>query len=111
MRTKWDILVARRDAIQADLQKVEQELRWLENTSLGTSCAGCGEVLKTEADFAKHFLVADEHFLNLGECPKLPNVYCTECHKEWHWSEWNKDDAQAPVCSNGHVGRWQWIGS
>jgi len=29
----------------------------------------CREVLRTEGDFARHFVVPDERYLNLGNCP------------------------------------------
>jgi hypothetical protein len=34
------------------------------------SCSCCGTPLPTEADFAKHFVLNDLRFLNLGECPR-----------------------------------------
>jgi hypothetical protein len=41
----------------------------LQNTPCGLTCSGCGTLLPTEADFAQHFTIKDERFLNLGECP------------------------------------------
>jgi hypothetical protein len=32
-------------------------------------CFGCGSELPTEAVFAKHFVLTDTRFLNLGYCP------------------------------------------
>jgi len=34
-----------------------------------TPCNACGIPLATEADFARHFVVADPRYLNLGDCP------------------------------------------
>ncbi len=33
-------------------------------------CSGCGEVLHTEGDFARHYLIPDATYKNLGNCPK-----------------------------------------
>lgn len=35
----------------------------------GRPCSGCGITLATELDFARHFVAADNHYLNLGRCP------------------------------------------
>ena len=53
---------------KADLISAEQ-LDALDRTPFGGSCASCGEILVTEGDFARHFLIPDERYLNLGECP------------------------------------------
>jgi hypothetical protein len=65
MRTKWDVLEER----LRTLRKLEREMAGMERTEFGRPCAGCGEVLATEADFARHFLIPDERYLNLGRCP------------------------------------------
>lgn len=67
-RTKWEILVARRDEAQRQLDLANRRLEALENTPCELNCGGCGLLLETEADFAKHFPVYDERFLNLGYC-------------------------------------------
>ena len=71
-RTKWEILNARAVELRAALADVEQEMRGLENTRCGLSCSGCGMVLETEKDFAEHFTIPDERYLNLGNCPTTP---------------------------------------
>jgi hypothetical protein len=68
-RTKWDILVERRDQLRLDLERLERELKGLSNTNCGLNCSGCGQHHETEADFAKHYLIPDERYLNLGYCP------------------------------------------
>jgi hypothetical protein len=67
MRSKADILIARGQ---------EAEVAALDNTPIPPRpngevmrCAGCGEHLPTEGAFARHFLVPDERYLNLGNCP------------------------------------------
>jgi hypothetical protein len=69
VRTKWEILQARADRLRKELSELEFSLKWMENTNLHTLCA-CGEMLQTEKDFADHFLVPDERYLNLGNCKK-----------------------------------------
>lgn len=54
--TKWDYL--------HDDQRAGLEL-----TQFNHPCSGCGVMLATEADFAKHFIIKDSLYLNLGECP------------------------------------------
>lgn len=54
--TKWETLdEATREAYQ--------------ETPFNRPCAYCGVLLATEADFAKHFIVTDRRYLNLGDCP------------------------------------------
>ena len=61
--TKWDHLT--------DSQK-----EGYESTPCGLHCSGCDIYLDSEADFAKHFIIKDVRFLNLGECPnKLVDTY------------------------------------
>jgi hypothetical protein len=57
-RSKWAIL-----------NEQHQKLDRLETQECGLTCSGCGKVLETEKDFAEHYLVPDERFLNLGYCP------------------------------------------
>ena len=54
--TKWDLID---DAERAGLEKMQ----------FGHPCTGCGEMLATEADFAKHFFVPDPIYKNNGWCP------------------------------------------
>ena len=67
-RTKYEILTARAAELREEALRIENTLAGMEMLC-GLSCGGCGTVLETEADFAKHFIVTDERFLNLGECP------------------------------------------
>jgi len=68
MRTKFEIMKAREAALKEALEAIQHRLEAEENTPCGLSC-DCGQYFETEADFAKHFIIPDEHFLNLGECP------------------------------------------
>jgi hypothetical protein len=56
LQTKWDLID-------------DSERPWLEKTPFNHPCSGCGEMLATEADFAKHFFVPDPIYKNLGWCP------------------------------------------
>jgi len=73
MRSKWEILVERKEKMRNDLAVAEATLTGMEATPFtadGTGkCSRCGTALPTEAAFAKHFLVPDEQYVNLGECP------------------------------------------
>lgn len=69
MVTKWDVLTARLAEAEAEASRLRVELAGLDATECGLSCDGCGEVLATEGDFARHFVVSDTRYLNLGECP------------------------------------------
>lgn len=40
------------------------------NDKFNGVCSGCGEHLETEADFAKHFVVSDWRYRNIGACDK-----------------------------------------
>lgn len=55
-QTKWDLIT---EAEKADLEKIP----------FGHRCTGCGELLVTEANFAKHFFVPDPRYKNIGYCP------------------------------------------
>ena len=68
-RTKWDILIERKNAAKAEYERLAREIHGLANTPCGLTCAGCGTLLVTEADFASHFIIPDENYLNLGGCP------------------------------------------
>lgn len=59
--TKWDVLS-------------EWERGDLERTPFQDgkgSCSRCGEPLPTEAAFARHYVVNDLRYLNLGSCPNV----------------------------------------
>ena len=50
------------------------EREQLDRTPFGSSgvepvCSSCGEPLPTEGAFARHFVVTDRRYLNLGYCP------------------------------------------
>lgn len=68
-RTKWDILTERLSTMEDKAAKLRRELEALQRTTFGLPCSGCLEILETEADFARHYLVRDERYLNLGWCP------------------------------------------
>ncbi|SRR6266498_1180698 len=76
MQTKWSILTARAEELERqvrmlarDAGEAREQLAELDAMTLDLPCSGCGEMLLTEGDFARHFEVADETFLNLGTCP------------------------------------------
>lgn len=68
-RTKVQILRARLAELEAEAAKQRAYLDGLEQTAFGKPCSGCGQLLETELDFAAHFIVTDERYLNLGYCP------------------------------------------
>lgn len=76
MRTKWQILQEKLANARENLRRLEAEVRYLENTKclrhdgVHISCGTCGVEFETEADFAKHYLVPDERYTNIGRCPK-----------------------------------------
>jgi hypothetical protein len=73
-RSKWDIMNDQYERLDKEAKALLAEILGMQRTPFtanGTGkCSSCGDVLPTEADFAKHFLVEDEQFLNLGYCPK-----------------------------------------
>lgn len=73
MRTKYTILRERLETLEAEAAKARRYLEGLEMTNCNLTCHGCGELLKTEGEFARHFYVKqiDEinNLLNLGSCP------------------------------------------
>lgn len=71
MRTKWQILNERVDNLIEEVSNLTIELVGLSQTKCGLTCSGCGVVLETEKDFADHFVINDERYLNLGECPAV----------------------------------------
>src|SRR4051812_18925499 len=73
-RTKWSILHDRLDEAQAVVNQLRAQLDGLDNTPCGLTCTGCGQKLDTEGDFARHFIVPDSRYLNLGDCPNSPRV-------------------------------------
>lgn len=55
-RSKWDLLS-------------DGERTRLKMIPFNGVCTGCGTPLETEADFAQHFHIPDERYINLGYCP------------------------------------------
>lgn len=56
--TKWDLLS-------------EEEKESYKNTPFGNgirACSRCQTPLPTEADFAKHYIIDDLRYINLGHC-------------------------------------------
>lgn len=47
-----------------------EEQAALDRTKCGLPCAGCGTMLETEGDFARHFVLYNRVYRNLGFCPK-----------------------------------------
>ena len=45
------------------------ELEALDRTRCELTCDHCGTFLPTEGDFARHFVIPDARYLNLGNCP------------------------------------------
>lgn len=71
MRTKAEILEERLLELKDAAERAENYLNGLRATPCGLTCSGCGSYLETEYDFAAHFLISDERYLNLGECPHV----------------------------------------
>jgi hypothetical protein len=72
MRTKWAVLQERLVAANKVAYDLQQKMEGMKNTPFHNGagrCSSCGAVLPTEAAFAKHFIIPDERFLNLGYCP------------------------------------------
>lgn len=73
MRTKIEILEARAENLRREYVKAVSYIEGLKDTPFGHRCGGCTTMLETEYDFANHFLIPDERFLNLGDCPENPH--------------------------------------
>lgn len=78
MRTKYTILQERLAKAQAEADSLRNQIEGMDATTCGLTCSGCGTVLDTEGDFARHFYIKkfDEmnNFLNLGSCPIADGV-------------------------------------
>lgn len=70
MRTKAEILENQIIDLRAKAEEIEMQLESLRKTPCGLTCSGCRTYLETEYDFAAHFLIKDERYLNLGDCPE-----------------------------------------
>jgi hypothetical protein len=66
------------------------EQRSLANSVCDLRCSYCDIYLATESDFAKHFVVTDPRYKNLGECPNkvagLPKASLADFPKHSHGS-------------------------
>lgn len=62
--TKWDLL--------GDAARAAYERMTIHADGGPVLCAGCAEVLVTEADFARHFVIPDLRYWNVGDCPNQP---------------------------------------
>lgn len=71
MRTKAEVLEQQIVDLEQDLQLKKHYLEGLKNTPCNIRCSGCGKLLESEYDFAAHFIIPDERYLNLGECPLM----------------------------------------
>lgn len=78
MRSKYIILQERLANAEAEATRLRNQIEGLDNTPCGLDCSGCGTLLVTEGDFARHFAVSkfDEfnNHLNLGSCPHRDRV-------------------------------------
>lgn len=72
--SKFEILSAELAVMEAEVAKKRAYLNAILEQPLGISCGACGENLKTEADFQRHFVISRmnriQGYLNLGECPR-----------------------------------------
>lgn len=68
-RTKWEILNARAEKMRKELTELENYIQGMENTPDNVKCSGCGEQFRVNADFARHFKIPNEQYLNTGYCP------------------------------------------
>lgn len=76
-RTKWEIMQARLNDAREAVENLENEMILLEQRDCEINCSGCGAYFEKEADFADHFVIPDEQYLNLGHCPWNPQVTIT----------------------------------
>jgi len=72
LRTKQQILEERQNAAAKVFNNLTAQVE--DETPFGHPCTGCGKILETEKDFRSHFLIPDERYLNLGECPDKVKV-------------------------------------
>lgn len=68
-RTNYDIMVERRAVLAKALQNVEDTLKYYETGTCNITCTNCGAFFPKEIDFWKHYLISDETYANLGNCP------------------------------------------
>jgi hypothetical protein len=69
-RTKVQVLQARYAQLRDEAATLARELNGLKKTKTSVvRCRTCGQPFDTEWDFATHYVVDDERYLNLGNCP------------------------------------------
>jgi hypothetical protein len=74
MRTKVQILREREEKAYQAYEKLTRELNGLEMTRpAANQCSSCGVVFGSQFEFDDHYLVDDERYLNLGNCPSRYN--------------------------------------
>jgi hypothetical protein len=74
MRTKWQILAAKRDKAAEAYNKICREMDGIDASQpVVQACRTCGELFFTQGDFDRHYLIDDERYLNLGNCPTRYN--------------------------------------
>jgi hypothetical protein len=95
MRTKWDILKEKEARLIKELEDLQKDFAWMERVKTDIVCSGCGKPLETEAGFAKHFVIPDERFLNLGNCPVKDYKGQCQC-QDYHKGD---DDHHEPYAS------------
>jgi hypothetical protein len=57
--TKWDFLMA-------------ENRIGLDQTPLNVRCAACEEPFRSEGEYARHYIVPNPLYLNIGYCPNTP---------------------------------------
>lgn len=95
-RTKWEILEEKYEILVRRAESARLELEGLERAPFQggeESCRTCNTPIPTEAAFAKHYLVDDERYLNLGNCPTRYNngILMPALHNWWaHKDLWDE---------------------
>jgi hypothetical protein len=70
MRSKVQIKLDQLTRLQAEANALLDELKDLRVAAPGApACRTCGAVFRTDYEFWNHYVVPDERYLNLGECP------------------------------------------
>lgn len=67
--TKWTWLQKRLAGAQAEVDALAGQIQGLAAQPFDGECLTCGFYMATEADFARHYIVPDPRYLNMGECP------------------------------------------
>jgi|SRR5690242_1076404 len=80
MRSKWEILAERLEEKRKAFENASKEITDLierpfpQDGYTEGKCGSCGVVFATWADHDAHYLVDDERYLNLGNCPTRYNA-------------------------------------